>query len=114
MTWCSFDDAFYDDERFFTVGLAATGLYCLATGYACRHLTDGVISRERLLVLARGEVDLLDALLDVELLAPVDGGYMLADFFKGNETREEVEERRRQRKLRAESAARSRWPKPPA
>jgi len=110
VTWCSLDDAFYDDERFCKAGIAATGLYCLATGYASRHLTDGVVSRQRLQVLAQGDIDLIDALLGVDLLAEVDGGYMLADYFKGNETREVVEKRKHDKKLRAESAARSRWP----
>ena len=116
MTWACLDDGFHQDPRQLDAGIAASGLYARATCYVALYRLDGVIPRNALVrLLDDGDAAPLDALLRVGLLTETDGSYTLADYFGkgrgGNLTREQIEKNERERKARAESAARSRWGK---
>lgn len=112
MPWAGLDDGFHDDPRTLEVGLEGAGLYACATTYCARHLTDGVIPHKALeRMLDGGDRKPLDALLRIGLLHPDDtgDGYVIADYFKGNKPRQEVEKHRAAAKERAKKAARARW-----
>jgi hypothetical protein len=110
--WAALDDGFHEDPRTLEVGLAAAGLYACATTYVARHLLDGLIPRRALArMLDGGDTAPLAALLRVGLFEEADGGYTITDYFKGNQTRGVVEERKRKAKVRAEKGARAMWAK---
>ena len=113
MPWAALDDGFHEDPRTLEAGLAAAGLYACATCYVARHLLDGRIPDKAVArMLDGGDMEPLDTLLRVGLFTKADeGGYEVADYFKGNQTRAVVEKRREDKKQRASNAANARWRK---
>lgn len=95
MPWTKLDDGFYMHPKIVTVGNAGAGLYCRALAYCAAHLTDGEVPGPMAAVLAGGDDELLQALVDVGLWRrEPDGSYLIPDYLDLNPSRADVEERR--------------------
>lgn len=69
MTWAKLSDAFYDDPDTDRLSMHAVATYCLILSWCGKHETDGRISEERVVLLARGKKAVV-----TELLAPNHDG----------------------------------------
>lgn len=97
MPWGRLDDTLYDHPKLDTLGkdrLPAIGLWLLCISWSNRHLTDGLIPKERIVRLG-GTVRLADALVTASLFDATTEGYFVHDFLSFNMSRKEVEEERR-------------------
>lgn len=108
MPWGRLDDTLYDHPKLDLLGkdrLAGMGLWLLCISWSNRHLTDGLIPRERILRLG-GTVRLADALVVAGLFDASVEAYLIHDFLSFNRSRKEVEaDRRSSRERMAERRA---------
>lgn len=131
MSWVSLDDQFHRNPKVVNVGLAGAGLYARALSYCGDNLTDGYVphgwTREvgsaalckklaavgLWLEVAAGntftyEIDGADYLVEVP-----DRGYLIPDYLAFNPTREFVEYRRSELRMKRSEAgkkgAAARW-----
>ena len=93
MTWAKLSDNFHSHPKTLRMGLEANGLYARAISYAACHLTDGFVPREWVATQAPAKV--IQRLLDVGALEPLDDGYVIVDFLQYNPSKAEVAEKRR-------------------
>lgn len=115
MTWVKLSDTLYDDPDMEGISLAAVGAFATILSYCGKHETDGFVTRERALVLARGKRVLLR-----ELIAKNDRGeapmiqngvgFHVRNWTKYNPSKVELTERReewnaRQREKREKDRA---------
>ncbi len=97
MPWGRIDDSFYDHPKLDRLGpdrLPAIGLHWLAVSWCNRWLTDGVVTRDRVEKLG-GSAALADALVVACLWERHPDGYLIHDFLEFNDSRADVEGRRR-------------------
>lgn len=55
MTWAKLSDAFYDDPDTDRLSMHAVATFCLVLSWCGKHETDGRISEDRIVLLARGK-----------------------------------------------------------
>jgi hypothetical protein len=102
VTWAKFDDR-YDDNRkvkkAWRLDPASVGLHAMAITYSSRHETDGIIDLDWLtekLPNARGREKTIAALVESELLEPIDGDrFRVHDYLDFNPSSEQLAEKRR-------------------
>lgn len=90
---------------------AALGFYSASILYANRHLTDGVLPREVVLLWPHSKQPstIIKALVAVGLWEPCDGGWRIHDFHDHNDKAVTVKEKRaadRERKRKKRTAVR--------
>jgi hypothetical protein len=100
MSWTKLSDGLYDDPDMTALSLAAIGAFTTMLSYCGKHETDGKLTRERALQLARGRRALIKELLtpNEQGEAPlVENGVGLEvrNWAKYNPTKAELIERRR-------------------
>jgi hypothetical protein len=93
MPWFRLDDSFDTHPKVITAGNEAVGLYIRCGTYAARHLTDGFVPRDT--VLLYGSPALADALVRVKLWHRARGGWTIHDYLDYNPSREAVENERK-------------------
>lgn len=109
MTWFKVDDGFYDHPKVDDLPLEVVGLWLLCGTYAARHLTDGVVSAQRVRKFG-GTDDMCSALVRANMWRTHPEGYEFVDWGDWNPTRDEVEAERaksRERMRRRRQASRS-------
>ncbi len=89
------DDVLSDHPKVLAAGNAAMGLWVRAGAWSMRHLTDGFIPDA--VAALHGTSREATALVDSGLWIVVDGGYLFHAWDSRQPSRDEVEERRRQR-----------------
>lgn len=135
MSWGKVDDGWHDHPKVDKAGLEACGLWGIALSYCCDKLTDGVITRERVVKMAGSQAKatalakkLCVAVLWHEANEPCPKGHDHCDRYRADEdgfrfhdwedyqpTREEtVRERERKRRNLETHRARKRNQKGPA
>jgi hypothetical protein len=114
MPWGRIDDGFYDHPKLDALGrdrLAAVGLHWLAVSWSNRWLTDGAITRDRVVKLG-GTIRLADVLVKAGLWDRDGDDYRIHDFLEFNESKADVEaarkaEREKKRRQRAAGAGKA-------
>ena len=99
MTWFKVDDGFYDHPKTDDLPLDAIGLWLLCGTYCARHLTDGVVSANRVARFG-GSADAIDALISCGLWVDHPEGYRFNDWHDYQPTREAVMADRERERLR--------------
>jgi hypothetical protein len=83
VTWAKLSDAFYDDPDTDRLSMHAVATFCLVLSWCGKHETDGRITEDRVVLLARGKRSAV-----TELLAEnADGQAFLIKNGKGIEVR---------------------------
>lgn len=100
MTWTKLSDGLYDDPDMMALSLAAVGAFATMLSYCGKHETDGKLTRQQALLMARGRRALVK-----ELLTPNDEGeaplvengtgLVVRNWAKYNPTKAELVARRR-------------------
>lgn len=112
MPWGRVDDSLYDHPKLDSMPgssewpdrLAAVGLNYIAVSWCNRHLTDGVIPRDRIAKLG-GSIELADLLVKAGLWDRGRGGsYLIHDFLVYNDSKAQVVARRER-----ETARKAAW-----
>ena len=114
MPWGRIDDGFYDHPKLDALGrdrLSSVGLHWLAVSWCNRWLTDGAITRERVVKLG-GTARLADVLVAAGLWERDGNDYRIHDFLDFNESKADVEaarevEREKKRRQRASGAGKA-------
>lgn len=95
MTWAKLSDAFYDDPDTDRLSMHAVATYCLILSWCGKHETDGRISEQRVVVLARGNKKVIPELLaenvDGEAFLVRNGnGLVVRNWAKYQPTKEQI------------------------
>lgn len=98
MPWGRLDDSLYDHPKLDLIPaedrLAAVGLWARTISWCNRFLTDGAVPRNRIERLD-GTLDLADQLVTAGLFDATATGYIVHDFLEFNDSRVDVEKRRK-------------------
>jgi uncharacterized protein YdaU (DUF1376 family) len=95
MTWAKLSDAFYDDPDTDRLSLTAVAAYCLILSWCGKHETDGHVSEDRVVLLARGKRSVIPELLAENakgeaFLVRNSTGLMVRNWSKYQPTREQM------------------------
>lgn len=95
MTWAKLSDAFYDDPDTDRLSMHAVAAFCLVLSWCGKHETDGRISEDRIVLLARGKRSVVPELLtenaDGEAFLIRNGtGLLVRNWAKYQPTREQM------------------------
>lgn len=110
-----FDDELFDHRKIIKAGIAvggyhgiasALGLYTAGILYANRHLTDGFLDRDVVLLWPHSKqmLSLTKALETAKLWEAVDGGWRIHDFDDHNWKASKVKDKRRKDRQRKREA----------
>lgn len=110
MTWAKLSDAFYDDPDTDRLSMHAVATYCLILSWCGKHETDGRISEQRIVTLARGKRSVVGELLaenaDGESFLVRNGnGLVVRKWDKYQPTKDQLEVIRERQEKRRESTA---------
>jgi hypothetical protein len=98
MPWGRIDDSLYDHPKLDLIPLehrlATLGLLVRCISWCNRFRTDGHVPRERIAKLD-GTIELADRLVVAGMFEPNGSGYLIHDFLDYNDSREQIDERRR-------------------
>lgn len=111
MAWFKVDDRFHDHPKTEDLTLAAVGLWTLAGAWSASNLTDGQVSRTRVIRLG-GDESLAAELVRAGLWEETSDGYAFYGWDEYQPTRAEVESRReqdRQKKRAQRRGPRGTW-----
>ena len=111
MAWFKVDDRFHDHPKTEDLTLAAVGLWTLAGAWSASNLTDGQVSRTRVIRLG-GDETLAAELVRAGLWEEIPDGYAFYGWDEYQPTRAEVESRReqdRQKKRAQRRGPRGTW-----
>ena len=108
MPWFKIDDAWHSHPKVREAGNAAAGLWVRVGSYCSQYATEGYIRAS--VVHEFGTKREVEKLLNVGLLAKVEGGYQIPDFLDFNPSSDEVKAQRkasaeRQKRWREKKAA---------
>jgi hypothetical protein len=112
MAWVRVDDNLHAHPKFraaWEMDPAAVGLELLALSYAAAYLTDGEIDDlfvRTWLRSAKRRTRAIDALVDAHLWVPNGSGWQIHHYLEYNDSREEIEQRRRADAARKRGARR--------
>lgn len=93
MSWFKVDDGFWSHPKVLGLSAEAIALWVRAGSYSGKHLTDGYIGREVLLLLRSDETYAIE-LVDAGLWTKAVNGFHFHDWADYQDTREMVEKRR--------------------
>lgn len=107
------DVNFATDDKILAAGPTAAYVYVCSLAFAKRTMSDGLIKRGQLAVVAPGVTGNIRRhamkLVDVGLWAEVDEGWLIAAWSKRNLTADAVRSRAQQKRERAQKANHERW-----
>lgn len=95
MSWFKLDTSFYDHPKLIGLTPGAIGLWVKCIAYGNNHLTDGFIPKEIAKQLSSGDGTLVKELVDRGLWNPDGDGWVFHDWHQWNDSRADVQARRR-------------------
>lgn len=115
MTWVNLDDKMPEHPKVDGLSDGAFRLHVAGICYCNRHLTDGIVTVDRLTrLIPKYKKAYLDELLARMVWIEIadSSAYEIHDYLDWNKSREEVESRRAVRSESGKKGARSRWQMP--
>lgn len=88
MSWFKIDDGFHCHPKVLEAGNEAIGFWTRCGSYCAQHLTEGRVPRT--IALMYGDMHLVDTLVKVGLMTPVEDGWLIHDYHDYNPTKEKV------------------------
>lgn len=98
MSWARLDDHWWRDERALALTPQARDLFLRLVSYLGEVMTDGAILSHAARLVAGGEDDLLDELVEHGFLETAETGWRLVDWHRFLLSAEEVAQRKQQRR----------------
>ena len=92
MPWFRLEDSFDTHPKVIAAGNEATGLFVRCGTYCARHLTDGYIPEQ--VVLLYGSNELAETLVQAKLWRRVRGGWRMPDYLEYNPSAQTVDKER--------------------
>jgi hypothetical protein len=93
MAWFRIEDSFHSHPKVKLAGNAAVGLWVRCGTWSAQYLTDGLVPTH--IVGDLGKPREIEALVKARLWVPSDDGMLIPDFLDYNQSKGEVEARRK-------------------